>query len=150
MLSSTHISPPPPPTGTSSKNPSLCKQGHKKASTLICHQFSFSSSATWLDPQTGGGSWLGSSPFLLYLFSLATSPGLPRSLSSLGSLLTASWRREARLHHPSQGQVSDCLLWGSSHLPPSFPPRSLRMGLQMCLSCWRRWGGAVGSNLEVS
>ena len=70
-LSSTHIAPLLPPSWTSGKNPSLCKQGHRKASTLICYQFSFSSSATWLVPQPGGGSWPDSSPFLLYLFSLA-------------------------------------------------------------------------------
>lgn len=69
--------PPHPPSGTSGKNPSLCKQGHRKASTLICYQFSFSSSATWLERQPGGGSWPDPSPFLLYLFSLASTTSSP-------------------------------------------------------------------------
>ena len=144
------MAPLPPPPGTSSKNSSLCKQGHRKASTLICYQFSFSSSATWLEWQPGGGSWPGSSPFLLYLFSLisSSSPGAwaPRGHCSP----PAGEGRRSYLNNPSQGQVSDCLCWGGSLLPLFFPPSSLRMGSQMCLSCRRRWGGAVGSCLKIA
>lgn len=123
-LSSTHIAPPPPPTRNSSKNPSLCKQGHRKASTLVCYQFSFSSLATWLDPQLGDGRWLDSSPFLLYLF----SPGqlfLPRGLSSLGSLLPARWRGEAGLSSQSKSRPSLRLSALGRLPPPSFLPSQI-------------------------
>ena len=81
----------------------------------------------------------------------AISSSSPGGLSSSGSFfLPAGGGRQSYLNNSSQGQVSDCLCWGVSVFPPFFPLSSLRMGSQMCLSCWRRWGGAVGRCLKIA
>lgn len=138
--SSAHTASPPPTAGTGSENPSLCKQGGRKASTLIWYQFSFSSSATWLDPQQEVGA-RQTPPLPSFIFFSGASGSSPAAWLP-GVPAPASWRREASyLHRPSEGRVSVCLHWGGALLPPSSPPSSLGMG---CRRVYLAGGGGEG------